>query len=179
MADDNTTPTTDQQHPLTDGQQQTDATQNDEGDLGDAGKKAIEAERKARKAAEKQVRDLQKAQADAELAGKPEAERAQAAVNAANAERDAAFAERDAAQVELARYRAAAKYGLTDEDVEFLTGDPDEIDGQAKRLSARLGAAGQPRRPAPDQAQGGGQPPASLAGDGLAQALYSKLGITG
>jgi len=151
MADDNTN---DQQQQSTTDQQQSTDTQQQADNLGDAGKRALEQERAARKAAEKQLKDFQKAQQDAELAGKPEVEQLTAKLNTTASERDAAFAERDAAQVELARYKAAAKYGLTDEDVEFLTGTPDEIESKAKKLSARLGNAGQPRRPAPNPGQG-------------------------
>jgi len=147
MADD--TSNTDQgQQQAPNDQQQSDET------LGDAGKRALEAERAARKAAEKQIRDLQKAQQDAELAGKPEAERTAAALKQANDALTAAQKQAEEAARDLARYKAAAKYGLTDEDVDFLTGDPDEIDEKAKKLSARLGNAGQPRKPAPNHAQG-------------------------
>ena len=147
MADD--TSNTDQgQQQAPNDQQQSDET------LGDAGKRALEAERAARKAAEKQIRDLQKAQQDAELAGKPEAERTAAALKQANDALTAAQKQAEEAARDLARYKAAAKYGLTDEDVDFLTGDPDEIDEKAKKLSARLGNAGQPRKPAPTHAQG-------------------------
>jgi len=151
MADDNTTPSntdqTQQQAP-NDQQQQSDES------LGDAGKRALEAERTARKQAEKELRDFKKAQQDAELAGKPEAERTAAQLKQATEALNAANAQAAEAARDLARYKAAAKYGLTDEDVDFLTGDPDEIEEKAKKLSARLGNAGQPRRPAPNQAQG-------------------------
>lgn len=53
---------------------------------------------------------------------------------------------------DLARLRAAVKYGLTEEDLGFLAGvKPDEVDGRAAALAKRLGIA----------APGGGQAPPS------------------
>jgi len=165
MADD--TSNTDQGQQTGQQQSTNDQQQSSDENLGDAGKRALEAERTARKNAEKEIRDLKKAQQDAELAGKPEAERTAAALKQATDALNAANAQAEEAARELARYKAAAKYGLTEEDVEFLTGDADEIDSRAKKLADRLGQAGQPRKPRPDPTQGasGGKPSGDAAAD--------------
>lgn len=116
--------------------------------LGDAGKAALEAERRARRDAEKAAKDLQRRLKALEDAGKSDDERRAEALS--NLER-----ERDSALLELARTRAAVKYGLTEEDLEFLVGSPDEIDERAEKLANRLGRAGKPApKPKPDPSQG-------------------------
>ncbi|MBY6385472.1 hypothetical protein HG717_16355 [Rhodococcus erythropolis] len=60
-----------------------------------------------------------------------------AAKEAADAKADA-----EAARAEAARERAARKYGLSDEDLDFLDGTPaDKFDARAKALSERIKAA--------------------------------------
>ena len=58
MADQSTTSTATTDATTAPGQQQTQTTQGDPADLGDAGKKAIAAEREARKISDKAVADL-------------------------------------------------------------------------------------------------------------------------
>ncbi len=60
-----------------------------------------------------------------------------AAKEAADAKADA-----EAARAEAARERAARKYGLSDEDLDFLEGTPaDKFDARAKALSERIKTA--------------------------------------
>ncbi|AUS31768.1 hypothetical protein C1M55_12055 [Rhodococcus qingshengii] len=60
----------------------------------------------------------------------------------AQKERDDAKAEAEAARAEAARERAARKYGLSDEDLDFLEGTPaDKFDAKAKALSERIKTA--------------------------------------
>lgn len=60
-----------------------------------------------------------------------------AAKEAADAKADA-----EAARAEAARERAARKYGLSDEDLDFLEGAPaDKFDAKAKALSERIKTA--------------------------------------
>lgn len=60
-----------------------------------------------------------------------------AAKEAADAKADA-----EAARAEAARERAARKYGLSDEDLDFLEGTPaDKFDAKAKALSERIKTA--------------------------------------
>lgn len=57
-------------------------------------------------------------------------------------ERDDAKADAEAARAEAARERAARKYGLSDEDLDFLEGTPaDKFDAKAKALSERIKTA--------------------------------------
>lgn len=67
-------------------------------------------------------------------------------------ERDDAKADAEAARAEAARERAARKYGLSDEDLDFLEGTPaDKFDAKAKALSERIktaAPAGKSGRPA-------------------------------
>jgi len=124
-----------------------DSTQGDPGEaLGDAGKKALVAEREARKQAERQAAEYKKQLDDAAKANMSDLERAQAEAKAA-AER-AAAAERD-----VQRYRIAAKHGISDADADlFLTGaDEAAMTAQAERY-AELNKT--PTVPRPDPSQG-------------------------
>lgn len=128
-------------------------------DLGDAGKKAIEAERRARKAAEKQANELAAKVKEFEDASKSESEKAAARAEAA--EDRAKTAEAKALRLEIADELQVPK-----EFREFLTGtDEDTIRGQAEKVLTALTAAtaGQRTTPRPDPTQGA-KPP---AGDDL------------
>lgn len=76
-------------------------------------------------------------------------------------ERDEARTSLDASSSELARLRAAMKYGLEDDDLDLLgTGSAEEIDARAKRLSERLASTTKKpatRRPA-ESLHGGSDP---------------------
>lgn len=109
--------------------------------LGDAGKRALAAERKAARDARQQLADAQAKLQAIEDAGKTELQKATDA--AAKAEQEA-----DDARRQLARERVARKHSLSDEDVELLSGDEEQME----RLAARLAAAATPPAPAdPDQ----------------------------
>lgn len=105
--------------------------------LGDAGKKALEAERAARKAAEKQARELAAKIKAAEDAGKTEAEKQADAI--ANVK-----AELAKMKAENARMKIAAETGVP---TEFLTGPGDDPEAFAKAIKewgekqAKAGAA--------------------------------------
>src|SRR5689334_18950764 len=91
-------------------------TQGDPAELGDAGKKALAAEREARKAAEKSATDL-KAQLD-QLSRANES-----AVEKATREAAEAKELVQKATLEALRFRVAAKHGISDEDADlFLHG---------------------------------------------------------
>lgn len=91
-----------------------------------------------------------------------------------------AEAERDANRVELTRFRLAARYGLGEDDLDFLpAGSDEEMEDRAKRLSARLKAQAPVETapgPRPDLSQGpkGDLP---LNGDPLLNDIKLKLGI--
>lgn len=123
------------------------SAQGDSGEvLGEAGKKALTAEREARKQAERQAAEYKKQLDDAAKANMSDLERAQAEAKAAS-ER-AAAAERD-----VQRYRIAAKHGISDADADlFLTGaDEAAMTAQAERY-AELNNT--PTTPRPDPSQG-------------------------
>lgn len=135
-------------------------TQGDPAELGDAGKKALDAERTARKAAEKATSDLQAQIDKINQANESAVEKAQ---REANEYKDAAAK----ATADALRFRVAAKHNISEEDADlFLTGtDEATLERQAARLSERTPttAAG----PRPDLTQGGvGTPPS--ADDGAA-----------
>lgn len=119
-------------------------TQGDPAELGDAGKKALDAERAARKAAEKAASDLQAQLDQINQANESAVEKAQ---------REAKEAQEAAvkATAEALRFRVAAKHGISDEDAElFLTGsDAETVERQAAALVART-----PTGPRPDPSQG-------------------------
>jgi len=72
--------------------------------------------------------------ADFEDAQKSEHERLQEQLETAKA--DSAKA-----AVQAARYRAAMKHGLDDDDLDLLGDDPEQIETRAERLAARIAAA--------------------------------------
>jgi hypothetical protein len=129
-------------------------------DLGDAGKRALDAERAARKAAEKSAAEYAARVKAFEDAQKTDAEKAAEAL--ATAQKDA-----ETARTEALRWRVAAKHGISDEDAEtFLTGtDEDTITRQAERLAA-IGKTA-PAGPRADLTQGSGreQPGSTPEGD--------------
>jgi uncharacterized membrane protein YqiK len=112
--------------------------------LGEGGKRALEAERNARKAAEKSAADFKKRLDEIEAANLSDLEKAQR--QAQEAQETATKATADAA-----RFRIAAKHGLTDEDADlFLTGtDAETLERQASALVART-----PTGPKSDPSQG-------------------------
>lgn len=116
-------------------------------ELGDAGKRAIAAERRARQEAEKAAAELAVKVKEFEDSQKSESERLAAQLEQARA--DAAKA-----QAEALRLRIAAESGLPAELHEFLTGsDEDEVRARAEKLKAATAQA-QQRRPQPDPSQG-------------------------
>lgn len=135
--------------------------------LGEGGKKALQAERDRAKELEKQLNAATARLTEFERATETETQRlqreAQEAREALPAGITAAF--RDA---------AVTFGGIAAEDAElFLTGtDVDTLKKQAARLVERT-----PTSPLPDPTQGGGGSPLALNSDGLEEALRSKLGI--
>jgi len=110
------------------------ATGDDE--LGEAGKKALAAERKAARDALARANAAEARLQAIEDAGKTELQKATDA--AAKAQREA-----DSVRTELARERIARKHGLADEDLELLSGDEEQME----RLAARLAAVTPPANP--------------------------------
>lgn len=139
----------------------------DDANLGDAGKRALKAERDARTAAEKALAEAKAKLDQIEAANMSDLERAQK--EAADAKEAAAKA-----TAEALRFRVAAQHGISDEDADlFLTGtDLDTLTRQATRLKERA-----PAGPQPDLSQGAGGVPA-LNSDGLTEALARAVGAS-
>jgi len=136
--------------------------------LGDAGRKALTAEREARKVAEKSAAALAERIKQLESANLSELERAQ---------REAAEARSTLEQITKQNLRnsVALAKGVPADLVDFLHGDTeDEIAARADVLLARLNT---PTAPRADPSQGARGDALALNSDGLEQALRSKLGI--
>ena len=108
---------------------------NEQGDpsaLGDAGKKALDAERKRAADAEREAKALRAQIEQIESAKLTDLERAQK--QAADAQSDA-----EAARTAMLRFKIAAQYGVNSDDADlFLTGaDEDTLTRQAMRLADR------------------------------------------
>lgn len=136
-------------------------------DLGDAGKKAIDAERRRRAAAEKEAKAL-KAQLDEINAAKlSDIEKAQKAAADANAR----LAEYEKT---LMRQRIGLEKGLKPQQVARLVGETEEeLAADADAYLAELSA---PSTPKPDPSQGAKPGIPALNDDGLLSALKSAVG---
>jgi small-conductance mechanosensitive channel len=111
---------------------ETEVTSTDEA-LGDAGKRALEAERKARAAAEKRAREAEAKVKQAEDADKTEVERLQAQVAELSKIAEAATAKAD-------RFEVAAEKGLSLAQARRLVGSTkEELAEDADALRADLG----------------------------------------
>ena len=135
---------------------------------GDAGKKALNAERDARKSAEAHAKDLEAALAAAV------AERDTATADGAKALADAT-AEVERLNMQVARMEVVRAKGLTDELGSFIQGSTrEELEASAERLLAALPKPPMPEPPRPSPYVGGGDMP--LNGDDLADALRAAVG---
>lgn len=143
--------------------------QGDPAELGEGGKKALDAERAARKAAEKAAADLQAKLDEINRANESELDKARREATEAREQANQAAAD-------AIRFRIAAEKGITDNvDLILTAGDEDTMRRQADLWVSR--APDTTAGPRPDLTQGGsGQPPA-LNSDGLEDALRQKLGI--
>lgn len=108
----------------------------DEDGLGEAGKKALAAERKAARDALARANAAEAKLQAIEDAGKTELQKATDA--AAKAQREA-----EQTRQELARERVARKHQLSDDDTALLSGDEEQME----RLAARLAAVTPPANP--------------------------------
>lgn len=138
-------------------------------ELGEGGKKALDAERTARKAAEKAAADLQAKLNEINQANETALEKAQREATEA---REAA----NQATVDALRFRIAAETGITDNvDLILTAADEETMRRQATLWGSRQSDT--PAGPRPDLTQGGSGTPPALNSDGLEDALRSKLGI--
>jgi hypothetical protein len=127
---------------------ETTTTEPETPELGDAGKKAIAAERAAKRAAEKRAAELEARVKEFEDASKSEAEKAAARAEAA----EKALAEMTERALRL---QVATEMGVPADLHEFLTGhDEESLRVQAEKLKAAMAPSNEPRSPRPDPSQG-------------------------
>lgn len=141
-----TTPEANTTDPATEQQTQGDPAEAPE--LGEGGKKALDAERNARRAAEKQAAEF-KAQIDAINQAN------ESAVDKAQREANEAKEAATKATADALRFRVAAKHSISEDDADlFLTGtDEATLEKQAARLVERTPSTS--TAPRPDLTQGG------------------------
>ncbi|MGO1562108.1 MAG: hypothetical protein ACTHW7_09800 [Actinomycetaceae bacterium] len=138
--------------------------------LGEAGKKALVAEREARKAAEKRAADNEMRIREIETAQMSDLEKAQQ--DAQDWQQKA-----EAATVTALRFQVASKHGISPDDADvFLTGTTEEeMTAQATRLAALTTSTG-PTGPKPDRTQGGqGTVPEQSTADKFAATFEGRL----
>ena len=141
--------------------------QGDPAELGEAGKKALEAERKRANALEKQLKQFQAEREQAEAAKLSDLERAQKAAQEAAAQ----LAEYQKTAI---RQKVALEKGIPANLVDRLRGDDEE--SFSVDADALLALLNKPTTPRPDPSQGA-KPALPLNGDALENALRTKLGI--
>lgn len=127
--------------------------------LGDAGKRALAAERDARKAAERQLSEATARLKEIEDANLSEIEKAK---------RDAEEARTQLVQMqrEGARNRVALEKGVPSDLIEFITGDDEEqMAAKADLLMSRLNST--PSTPKPDFTQGAAPAPSRPTAPGI------------
>lgn len=140
----------------------------DEQGLGDAGKKALNAERDARKSAEARVKDLEQQLADAVASS--DTSKADAAKALADAQ-----AEVERLNQQVQRLEVIREKGLSDALGAFIQGGTrEELEASADQLLAALPTPKEPEPPRPSPYVGGGDMP--LNGDDLADALRAAIG---
>nr|DAP03076.1 MAG TPA: protein of unknown function (DUF4355) [Caudoviricetes sp.] len=124
----------------------------DDDALGDAGKKALHAEREARKEAEKRLKELDARVKEFEDRDKTEQERAQEHLERLTGDLDATRASLAAAELNLARVEVAHAKGIPAELVPRLRGETrEELEADADALLEIVGKreAEAPRKPKP------------------------------
>jgi hypothetical protein len=134
-------------------------------ELGDAGKKALTAEREARKQAERQLSEYAARLKEIEDANLSELEKAQ---------REATEARETLATIqrENDRNRVALEKGVPSDLIEFITGDTaEDMAAKADLLISRLNAS--PSTPKPDRTQGASGKEAPIS---TAQQFAQQLG---
>jgi uncharacterized protein (DUF885 family) len=137
-------------------------------ELGDGGKKALQAERDARKQAEKTAAELTARLKEFEDSKLSELDRAK---------KEAAETSAELARLrsENTRSKVAIEKGVPADLIEFLTGDTEgDIAAKADLLLARLNTPGTPK---PDPSQGAKGEANALNGDPLLDTIKNKLGL--
>lgn len=144
----------------------------DEAQLGEAGKRALQAERHARALAERQLAEAQQKVKEFEQNSLTAQERAER-------ERDEFKASAESAALDLAKYEAAAKMGLPLTWAKRLVGsNPAELEADAAAIKADLDQRAKPGTPRPDpsagQSGGGAKPNLVEAMDAYAASRQAR-----
>lgn len=147
--------------------------------LGDAGKKALDAERDARKKAEGDLSALRK-EFDGFRSTLAEAFGVTSDKGGDGDTLTTVQQEVATLRHEALVYRLAATHSITDEDdLELLkSAKAEQAPKLAERLAAKAEAETKPGTPKPDTTQGGAGEPPALNSNALEQALKTKLGIS-
>lgn len=143
-----------------------------EAQLGEAGKRALQAERHARALAERQLAEAQQKVKEFEQNSLTAQERAER-------ERDEFKASAESAALDLAKYEAAAKMGLPLTWAKRLVGsNPAELEADAAAIKADLDQRAKPGTPRPDpsagQSGGGAKPNLVEAMDAYAASRQAR-----
>lgn len=138
-----------------------DATSTD--DMGDTGKRALEAERKARRDAEARLKELEPIADEARKKAEGEKSELTKAQEALVSERDA----RTKAETALLRYEVGAEKGVPMKLVRFLHGTTkEEVEASADALMAEVPNVAKPALPTrPTERLSNGKPSSSLEDD--------------
>ena len=139
--------------------------------LGDAGKKALDAERAARKEAEKRLNEAAARIAEFEDAQRTEEEKREHELNTLRAQIEEERKQREAVERDLLIKSVASEFGLPDELANRLVGDDrDALVEDAKQLQKLIKPSG-PRKPAPVPEAGSGSTPKISKGELFANAF--------
>lgn len=172
MSNDNNVQPDDVQEEQQEQQEQQDAPQEESKDiLGDAGKKALEAERKRANEAEKRLKEAAARIAEFEDAQRTEEEKREHELKTLREQIEEERKQREAAERNLLIKSVAAEFNLPDELANRLVGDDrDALVEDAKQLQKLIKPSG-PRKPAPVPEAGSGSTPKISKGELFANAF--------
>jgi len=144
--------------------------------LGDAGKKALDAERAARKEAEKRLNEAAARIAEFEDAQRTEEEKREHELQTLRGQIEEERKQREAVERDLLIKSVASEFGLPSELANRLVGDDrDALVEDAKQLQKLVAPSG-PRKPAPVPEAGSGGSPKTSKGELFADAWRGAFG---
>jgi hypothetical protein len=144
--------------------------------LGDAGKKALDAERTARKEAEKRLSEAAARIAEFEDAQRTEEEKRQHELETLRAQIEDERKQREAVERDLLVKSVAAEYGLPDELAGRLAGEDREALVEDAKVLQKLMAPSGPRKPAPVPEVGTASTPKASKGEIFENAWRGAFG---
>ena len=147
--------------------------------LGDAGKKALDAERKRANEAEKRLKEAADRIAQFEDAQRTEEEKRQHELETLRAQIEDERKQREAAERDLLVKSVAAEYGLPDELAGRLAGEDREALAEDAKILQKLMAPAGPRKPAPVPEVGVANAPKRSTAEQFAELMGDKLNRVG